>query len=83
MPFHECTNSWGSNPALVLRKFVVNQRSFRNPVVAALMMFEAEVRDLIAQRVEEIIMIVMVSAEESVGLGDQMLIGSDLFRSRY
>ena len=62
-------------------KIIVNQRPFRNSVVAALVMLKAKVSNLVAERVKEIIVIVMMCAEECVRFSHQMFVGGNLFRA--
>ena len=59
------------------RKFargVINQSTFVDAAVVGFVMLEAEVGDVIAERVEEVIVAVVVRAEEFLRLIDQILV---------
>ena len=53
---------------------VVDQGSFIDAAVVGFMMLEAEVRNVIAERVEKVIVAVVLRAEKLLGLLDQALV---------
>ena len=55
----------------------VDEGSFGHPVVARLVVLEAEVGDLVAERQQEVVAPVVTAAEERVGFADQLLVGSE------
>src|SRR5213593_3776525 len=59
----------------------IDERVLLNAVVARLVVLQAEMSHLIAKRIEEIIVPVMVRAEERKCLQDQPLVGGDLARA--
>ena len=73
-PFHEWTYSWGSKLAESLRDGVVDQGALVDAAVVGFVMLEAEVGDVIAERVEEVVVAVVMRAEKFLRLIDQILV---------
>ena len=61
-------------------QFLIDQHPLRRAVVARLVMFQAEVGDLIAQREEEIVFVEMMRAEQRFFFRDQFGKEFDVFR---
>ena len=77
LPFQECTISCGrSPPRFVLRLVLVDERlAPADAVVARFVVLEAEVRDVVRQCEEEIVVAIVARAEERSRLGDEIAVG--------
>src|SRR5262245_50686897 len=59
---------------------VVDESALGGSIIARLVMLQAEARDVIAQRIEEVVALIMASAEEGSALLDELFVGGDLVR---
>jgi hypothetical protein len=73
LPFQECVNSCDSS-GVEQPGFRIDQHALRGVVVAALVVLFAEVGELVAERQEEAVRLVVPGAEERPGLGDEAVV---------
>ena len=70
-------------PGAVFPQGRIDQRALGDSIVARLVVFESEMRNVVAQRVKEMIVLIVTRSEKRFGLGDQTLVVSDVVRAHH